>query len=138
VKYVGGLNSAKNYPYVSYYGTTGDCQTTKTEYVVTVDRYYTLQSEEDMKEHVMSTGPLSICLDASDWSTYQSGVVSECTTEPNHCVQVVGINTEEGYWIVRNSWGTTWGQEGYIYLKYGQNTCAITTDPTYASVVKVA
>jgi C1A family cysteine protease len=129
----GGLNTATEYPYASFYGTTGNCITTKTNYVVTVDGYYAVEGEEDMKNYVMSTGPLSICLDASDWATYQSGVVSVCGTDIDHCVQVVGINTEEGYWKVRNSWGTTWGQEGYIYLKYGQDTCGITTDPTYTA-----
>jgi C1A family cysteine protease len=40
------------------------------------------------------------------------------------------------YWKVRNSWGTKWGESGYIRLKYGANTCAITNDPTYATVAK--
>lgn len=92
-----------------------------------------------MKDHVFSTGPLSICIDATIWSNYVSGVISasECGTEVNHCVQVTGINLSDEtspYWIVRNSWGESWGLDGYIHLEYGTDACAITTDPTFTSV----
>jgi len=129
----GGISTETDYPYSSFYGTTGNCDTTKTNYKVTVDGYYSVDGEEDMKNYVLSTGPLSICLDASEWATYQSGTLSSCGNDIDHCVQVVGVNTDEGYWIVRNSWGTSWGQSGYIYLKTDQDTCGITTDPTYTA-----
>jgi hypothetical protein len=45
-------------------------------------------SEEDMKNYVLSTGPVSVCIDASEWETYQSGVVASCGSDVNHCVQV--------------------------------------------------
>ena len=88
-------------------------------------------------DYVLSTGPLSVCLDASEWGSYTSGVMASCGTDVDHCVQVVGVDTENGYWIVRNSWGGHFGDDGYIYLKTGQDTCAITTDPTYAEVSAV-
>lgn len=132
--YNGGVSSSDDYPYSSFYGSTGDCDTSKKSYGITVNSYHSVQGEESMKNYVMSTGPLSICIDASDWSTYQGGIVSSCGTDVNHCVQVVGIDTDNGYWIVRNSWGTTWGEQGYIYLKTDQNTCVIDNDPTYADV----
>jgi C1A family cysteine protease len=129
----GGLTRSSDYPYTSFYGTTGTCDTSKTNYVVTVDGYYAVEGEEDMKNYVLSTGPLSICLDASDWATYESGVVSSCGTDIDHCVQVVGVNTDEGYWIIRNSWGTSWGESGYIRLQTDHDMCGITTDPTYTA-----
>ena len=45
----------------------------------------------------------------------------------DHAIQVVGYNEDAStpYWIVRNSWDTTWGEDGYIYLKMGDNTCGI-------------
>lgn len=46
-------------------------------------------------------------------------------------VQVVGVDKADGYYVVRNSWGTSWGEAGYIRLKTGQDTCGITTIPTY-------
>ena len=64
--------------------------------------------------------------------------MSTCDTNVDHCVQVVGVNLDDGYWIVRNSWGTEWGIDGYIYLKTGVDICGITTDPTYASVKAVS
>jgi len=134
IAYNGGVSSSDSYPYTSFYGTTGDCDKTKSTYAMSVASYHAVIGEESMKDYVMSTGPLSICVDASDWSTYQGGIVSVCGTEVNHCVQVVGIDTTDGYWIVRNSWGTTWGEQGYIYLKTDQNTCVIDNDPTYATV----
>ena len=97
---VGGLVRESTYPYSSFYGTSGTCDTTKDDYVITVTDYYTVQGEEAMQNYVLSTGPLSICLDASDWSSYTSGIVSSCGTEVDHCVQIVGVNTQEGYWIV--------------------------------------
>ena len=135
IAYNGGVTTSDDYPYSSFYGSTGDCDTSKKTYGITVASYHAVQGESSMQDYVMSTGPLSICIDASDWSTYQGGIVSACGTEVNHCVQVVGIDTQNGYWIVRNSWGTTWGEGGYIYLKTGQNTCVIDNDPTYADVL---
>lgn len=122
-----------------------------------------MSDEDSMKSHVLSKGPLSVCLDASTWSTYESGVVTSCGTDVDHCVQVVGVDSDQGYvmfltqiltrsifphhilplfvstfthryWIVRNSWGESWGESGYIRLKLDANTCDITYDPTYVKV----
>ena len=90
-----------------------------------------------MMSYVSSTGPLSICLDASLWATYTGGVISRCGHSINHCVQLVGIQVEKNYWKIRNSWGRDWGDDGYIYLQTGKNMCGITTDPTFAVVEKV-
>jgi C1A family cysteine protease len=49
-------------------------------------------------------------------------------------VQAVGISTTGGYWKVRNSWGTSWGESGFIRLAYGDNTCGLTSDANYATV----
>ncbi len=133
----GGLTTDENYPYTSYWDVTGDCTYTGGAGVVTVDGYYNIYGESKMKSFVLSTGPLSICLDASTWATYTGGVVSSCGKDIDHCVQAVGINSDKGYWKVRNSWGTDWGDAGYIYLKYGSDVCGLTYDPTYTDVVQV-
>merc|ERR1711871_99546 len=79
-----------------------------------------------------SNGPNSIAIDASAWSSYTGGVMttSSCSSSPlrmDHAVQTVGYNADAStpYWIVRNSWGTGWGENGYIYLAMGDNTCGI-------------
>jgi cathepsin F len=65
-----------------------------------------------------STGPPSICVAAESWQTYTGGILKVCTGSVDHCVQAVGYSTSgsESYWIVRNSWGAAWGEQGYIYL----------------------
>ena len=92
-----------------------------------------------MIDYVLGTGPLSVCLDASTWSSYTSGIVTAaaCGTDVDHCVQAVGLNEDDGYWIVRNSWGTSWGLDGYIWLELGTNACQITTDPSYVVPLKI-
>lgn len=90
-----------------------------------------------MASYVQKTGPLSICLDAETWNSYSSGIMTVCPVKPiDHCVQAVGVDTGSGYWKVRNSWGTSWGEKGYIRIQYGKNLCGLTNDPTYVNSPK--
>lgn len=66
--------------------------------------------------------PVSVVVDASKWATYASGVFSNCGTALNHMVVLVGMADE--YWKCKNSWGTAWGEKGYIRLARG-DTCGI-------------
>jgi len=134
VNRAGGLATESAYPYSSYQGTTGKCNSNAGDFVVKVSGYTTLASEGDMGSYVQSTGPLSVCVDANNWSSYTGGIMSVCGQSVDHCVQATGVDIAGGYWNVRNSWGTRWGESGYIRLTYGKNTCAIASDPTYASV----
>ena len=78
------------------------------------------------------SGPVSIAADASDWSSYTSGILTsdDCSSSAyklDHAIQLVGYN-EDGdtpYWIVRNSWSSDWGIDGYLYLEMGENTCGL-------------
>lgn len=67
--------------------------------------------------------PLAVAVDSSNWSSYSSGVFKKCRKNVNHAVVLVGV-TEEGHWIIMNSWGVSWGQQGYMTLARG-NTCGI-------------
>ena len=53
-----------------------------------------------METHVLNYGPLSVCLDATTWPSYTNGTVTTCGTKVDHCVQAVGVNQDEGYWVV--------------------------------------
>jgi C1A family cysteine protease len=137
----GGLETEADYPYTSgKAGVTGSCNADSSKYVVKTTGYTTVSSsasgESKMASYVSATGPLSVCVDAETWSSYTGGIMSVCGTSVDHCVQAVGLDQSGGYWKVRNSWGTSWGESGFIRLKYGSNTCAIASDANYASTAK--
>jgi C1A family cysteine protease len=135
VKKEGGLEQESDYPYTSSQGVTGTCHSDAKKEVVGVSGYTTINGESQMASYVESTGPLSVCLDANSWNSYRGGIMTQCGKQVDHCVQAVGVKaSSDGYWKVRNSWGTSWGEDGYIRLAYGANTCAITSDPTYVDV----
>jgi C1A family cysteine protease len=143
IKNAGGLEQDTDYPYTSYFGQTGTCHADSSLEVVTLTGFTTITGsstsaiETNMANYMLATGPLSVCLDASSWNSYTGGIMKVCGNNVDHCVQAVGVTTgSSGYWNVRNSWGTSWGNAGYIYLAYGANTCDITNDPTYVAAVK--
>ena len=81
--------------------------------------------------------PVSIAIDASSifFQLYSSGVYDDifcAASSLNHGVLAVGYGP--GYWIVRNSWGPDWGDEGYIKMKRGKNLCGIAEDASYPIV----
>ena len=87
--------------------------------------------EKDMANYMFQEGPIAHYVDASTWNTYKSGVVTTCGTSINHGVQAVGLNMEADvpYWIIRNSWGGDWANNGYLYVKYGEDLCRLTSSP---------
>merc|ERR1719399_1729472 len=115
-----GIETDADYPYTSgARGVTGTCEADSSKFVAKTTGYTTVSSsasgESTMASYVASTGPLSICVDAESWSSYTGGIMKVCGNSVDHCVQAVGINTgSNGYWKVRNSWGTSWGEDGYI------------------------
>merc|ERR1711916_378478 len=74
--------------------------------------------------------PVSVCVNAENWNDYTGGVMSSkaCGSSgaryQDHCVLATGFNSTAPtpYWIVKNSWSTTWGEGGYIYLDMSKNT----------------
>jgi len=76
--------------------------------------------------------PVAVAVDASNWGSYSKGVFSNCGTSINHAVVAIGW-TSTGAWIIRNSWGSNWGESGHIRLKAG-NTCGIWNWPAYPVV----
>ncbi|KAG5270525.1 hypothetical protein AALO_G00193660 [Alosa alosa] len=89
-----------------------------------------LSDEEDlMKQWLVDYGPLVVTVDAMSWQDYLGGVIQHhCSSRSaNHAVQVTGYDTtgDVPYWIVRNSWGTSWGVDGYVHIRIGGNLCGI-------------
>ncbi|NDW60117.1 hypothetical protein G0P98_26995 [Yangia sp. PrR004] len=72
----------------------------------------------------MTNYPVSVAVDATNWSAYSSGIFSNCKKSLNHAVLAVGYYAD-GTWVIKNSWGTSWGEKGFIRLKAG-DTCGVT------------
>merc|ERR1719324_1870423 len=88
-------------------------------------------------QSALQTGPVSVAVqaDQSAFQRYSGGIVSSgCGTNLDHGVLAVGLNTEEGYYLVKNSWGSSWGDSGYLKISTSGNVCGITSQPSYPTV----
>merc|ERR1712066_526848 len=95
--------------------------------------------ERKLLTAVQKEGPVSIVVNANNaWQSYHGGILglSSCpnTGGINHAVLAVGFGEENGekYWIIRNSWGANWGEDGYMRIKRdASNVCGVATMPHY-------
>jgi len=137
-----GSISEADYPYTAYYGYASYCQYSGKTIAATVSGHVTLAQGDEANLAVASAqvGPISICIDAShsSFQRYSSGVYYEpacSSTALDHAVLLVGYGTERGqdYWLVKNSWGTGWGENGYIkMLRNYYNMCGVASEAVYA------
>ena len=157
VQSAGGMALEADYPYTSgKAGVTGSCQSfTPAGGDISGYTYATpactsrkcdSQDEDTLVANLGSTAPVSICVDASEWSSYTGGVFDgSCNSgyyQLDHCVQLIGYtgysgsadSSSDGYYIVRNSWGSDWGEEGMIYLGMGSNACGVATEATFVTI----
>jgi len=98
--------------------------------------------ESSLQEAVSSVGPISVAVNANNgWQLYHSGVLTPiwCPgSKLDHGVAVVGYGTDSGkdYWIIKNSWGKTWGESGYMRLNRGANTCGVANAASHPTIAK--
>jgi len=122
-----GQVKEEDYPYMSGDSSeTEDCNYDlgTLQPVASISGYDNLPSNDQdaIMIHLATVGPLAISVAANTFRDYESGVFTGCSyyenIQLNHSVQLVGYGTEEGvkYWLVRNSWGTSFGESGYIKL----------------------
>jgi len=125
---IGGMDSAASYPYT---GEDGTCAFSAANVMAKISNEANGfgGSETQMAANLASTAPFSIIVDASSWQYYTGGILpaSQCGQSLDHAVIACGYQMGN-YWNVRNSWGTGWGESGYIRLQFGQNTCGLTTE----------
>ena len=107
-----------------------------TDYKVSASSYVTADDVDQMKA-ALAKQPLSVSLEADQacFQYYSSGVMdnTKCGTYLDHAVLAVGWGNEDGkdYWLVKNSWNTTWGDQGYIKIAIvdGVGICGIQMEP---------
>ncbi len=138
-----GSISETDYPYTSGNGQTGYCQAAGKKIAATVSSYVELpRNENSLQNAVAKVGPVPVAIDASHFSfqLYSGGVYYEkkCSSyKLDHAVMVVGYGSYVGsdYWMVKNSWGVSWGDDGYIMMSRNKNNnCGIASDAVYPVV----
>lgn len=141
IKANGGIDTEKSYPYEA---DDEDCHFNPVNVGADDKGYVDIRqgSEEDLKKAVGTVGPVSIAIDASQdsFQFYSHGVYDEPHCSPtalDHGVLAVGYGTEDGkdYWLVKNSWGASWGLNGYIKMTRNKNNqCGVATCASYPLV----
>ncbi|CAI0435936.1 unnamed protein product [Linum tenue] len=127
----GGLEREEAYPYT---GTDGTCKFDKSKVVASVSNFSVITSDEDqIAANLVKHGPLSIGINAIFMQTYVGGVSCPylCPKSQDHGVLLVGYGAagfapirlkNKPYWIIKNSWGESWGEEGYYKICRGTDT----------------
>jgi len=138
----GGLCTETAYPYTAQDGT---CQSTNCTNTITIKAYTDVApGSSSALETAVVQQPVSIAVEAdqSGFQFYTSGVLmaANCGTNLDHGVLAAGYGTDPtlgAYWLVKNSWGASWGDHGYIRLQKGDgiSTCGILSDPSFPTGV---
>lgn len=114
-----GLSTESQYPYTAK---TGTCRINSGDFkissVTTVKGCTAVQT-------AIQSHPVGVSADATNWSRYASGIFNNCGKNLNHDILLVGYTSS--YYTIKNSWGATWGEKGFIRLAPG-NTCGICDD----------
>jgi C1A family cysteine protease len=135
------VQTEANYPYTSGKGQRGTCETSKLSGAsLKVSSYADVTTNDaDALKAQLEKGPVSVAIEADKavFQNYSSGILSgtACGTNLDHGVLCVGWGSENGteYWLVKNSWGPTWGDNGYIKMAVentnAKGTCGILSGP---------
>ncbi|XP_044462418.1 zingipain-2-like [Mangifera indica] len=131
-----GLTSESNYVYQE---TEGICDT-QMEPVAQIQSYEKVPSNsEKALLQAVAKQPVSVAIDASGIKYYSGGVFDgDCGTSLNHAVTIIGYGTADDgteYWLIKNSWGESWGENGYMRIKKdadaAEGLCGLAMDASY-------
>ena len=137
-KQAGQIMTESSYPYKSGSGNVPACSLTGKAVGAKITSYKNLAAKEQtVADFMLLGGPVSVGVDATSWISYTSGILTNCISKAmDHSVLAVGFDDKSTppYWIVKNSWGSTWGEQGYIRIAKGSNQCLIANDPSTSIV----
>lgn len=135
----GGIETDEEYPFA---GVDQKCMKNLSLPAFKIQGYAQVPPNDNLAlAAAVARQPVSICIDGdqTDFLLYTGGIYQspDCTTNLGHCLAIVGYGTEDGtdYWIVKNSYGTTWGEGGFIRMikqnETGPGICGITLEAVY-------
>jgi len=130
------IASESSYPYTAK---DGSC---KSSYTTAIPRggvtgYKDVSSSSSALMSAINSNPVSVAVEAdqSAFQNYAGGIVtSGCGTSLDHGVLAVGYDSSQAYFLVKNSWGSSWGDNGYLKISTSGNVCGIHSEPSYPTV----
>lgn len=138
-----GICSEEDYPYV---GSLEKCQSLDCKSILSINKCFDVPANNELYlKEAVSKQPVSVAIEADTriFQMYSSGVITgdTCGTNLDHGVLIVGYGSENGidYWLVKNSWGTSWGDNGYVKIERSDSTndpgvCGIAKQPSFPSI----
>jgi cathepsin F len=127
----GGIDTEESYPYTA----EDDTCAFKPASIGAKIKNWTMVSENEteMATYMINNGPLAVAVDATIWQFYYGGVITVgCGTSLDHGVLIVGYNheidiwgNEIQYWIIKNSWGADFGEDGYVWIEKDTGCCGV-------------
>uniref|UniRef100_UPI00398E9214 cathepsin L-like n=1 Tax=Pristiophorus japonicus TaxID=55135 RepID=UPI00398E9214 len=136
---LGGVMRERDYTYTA---TKGRCSFKRTKVMAQIVSYRNLRPhEQEMKAWLARNGPITVTINGVALKGYRRGIIrptfSEC--RPNKMTHVVlivgyGVVRSHPYWIIKNSWGANWGEQGYFRIYRGEQACGLNRFPTTAMV----
>jgi cathepsin F/cysteine peptidase B len=135
----GWIATEASYPYVSGDGNVPRCELPKKNGARIAGHENLPKNEAQMATWMSTNGPIAIAVDATSWQTYMGGIMTNCiSSQIDHGVLAVGFDNDHRppYWIIKNSWAASWGEDGYIRVEKGRDECLITSYPCSSKVTK--
>ena len=122
-----GVTDESNYPYTAE--DSYECYNDRISNGFSISSYNDVADDQNSLVAAIARQPVSIAINAMPIQLYDSGIFNDwsCGDHVHHGVLAVGYGTDystgQDYWLVKNSWGTNWGENGYVRIKMG--TCGI-------------
>jgi cathepsin L len=123
-----GIASESSYPYT---GRDGSCKSYSS--ATKISSYTDVRGGTSGLATAVVKQPISVAVDARKWSSYHGGTYS-CSGSPQLDHGVLLVGSYSSYWIIKNSWGPSWGLSGFMQLSKNSGDCGVTQQPSYPTI----